>query len=735
MYMNYIKGTYKKTIFSSDSGYYIGIVKIEETTEEELKDYIHQTITITGYFASLKEKEDYIFYGDVVVHPKYGLQYNVVESNKIMPSSKDGLIEFFSSELFKGIGKKLATNIVDTLGENAIDKIISDKQILYMVPKMSIKNIDKIYNTLIEHESSNMIITYLINLGFTNKISLEIYNKYRQNTIIQIENNIYELININDITFPMIDLIALNMGLKEDDPNRVKASIMYVLKNLVYTRGDTYIYKDELVSSTLNYLKLDLGLNTINEYISSLIFELKIVQEEDKYYLKDVYDDEMLIVKKLKYLNNFPKTTHSKIDKYIKELEISYGIKYNDLQIKSIKEALENNVTIITGGPGTGKTTIIKAIVDIYTKINCYKKEEAKDFITLLAPTGRASKRMSEATLFKASTIHRFLKWNKETNEFMINENNKDFSKFIIIDEVSMIDIHLLASLFRGLTDNIQLVFVGDYNQLPSVGPGQILKDFIESKLIPTIKLDVLYRQNELSYIPVLASKIEKNQIDETLFDQASDYIFMDLESDLILPNLEKLCNKLIEKKYDYKKIQIMAPMYAGINGIDNLNKRLQNIFNPKDKLKKELVLGDIVYRENDKILQLTNMPDENVFNGDIGVIRYIIPESSSDSKKNEIYVDYDGMIVKYLPKDFSKIKHGYAISIHKSQGSEFEYVILPICSKYNRMLYKKLLYTGITRAKKKLIIIGEKKAFIYGITKGNEYKRKTNLKNKLIDV
>ena len=265
--------------------------------------------------------------------------------------------------------------------------------------------------------------------------------------------------------------------------------------------------------------------------------------------------------------------------------------------------------------------------------------------------------------------------------------------KLIIIDETSMIDINLLGSLFKGLTDNIKLVLVGDDNQLPSVGPGQVLKDLINSELIPTIKLNTLYRQKEDSYINKLAEEIRNNELSETFIDKKSDYQFLECDSINIKPSLENICNQLKEKKYTYKKFQIMAPMYAGIVGIDSLNKTLQEVFNPKEKNKKEIESGDVIFRENDKILQLVNMPDDNVFNGDIGIIEKIIPASVSESKKNEIYVDYDGNIVKYLPKDFNKIKHGYIISIHKSQGSEFDTVILPISKYYKRMLYKKLIY------------------------------------------
>ena len=324
--------------------------------------------------------------------------------------------------------------------------------------------------------------------------------------------------------------------------------------------------------------------------------------------------------------------------------------------------SLQNNITIITGGPGTGKTTIIRAICDIYMNIHNLSFEEVIERVALLAPTGRASKRMSESTLLPASTIHRFLKWNKESNEFAVNEFEPNKHQLIIIDEVSMIDINLLASLFKGLTRNIKIILVGDHHQLPSVGPGQILKDLIESEMIETIYLDKLYRASEDSYIAELASEINSNELSDTLLETRSDYTFLQCNGASLKDNLKNLCYQLAEKEYDYKSVQIMAPMYAGVNGIDNLNVELQEVFNPQNGAKNEIKHGDVIYRENDKILQLVNMPDENIYNGDIGIIKSI----TKQDKKLEIFIDFDGNLVKYEFKDLIKIKHGFVITIHK---------------------------------------------------------------------
>ena len=729
----YIKGIHKREIFRSDKGYVIGIFKVKDTNDEELEIYINKTITFTGYFADLKIDDNYIFYGELIEHPKYGLQYQVSEYERLKPNDKEGIIEFLCSDLFKGIGEKLARNIVTVLGSDCLDMILEDKSCLSLVPKLTNKKAETIYNTLYKYEESHNTIVYLNELGFTMQDALEIYNTYKQYTLNKIETNIYSILDrIDDISFTKIDQIALNSGVNKDDENRIKYCILYIMKEITYQNGDTYLTFEEIYENTCKYLKIEIDLNIFKSYLNILKEEYQIITDYEKYYLKEIFDSELEIIKKIQILKTLKKTQYKTIDNDIKELEKYLNIKYNSEQIEAIKKSLTENITIITGGPGTGKTTIIKAITRLYQDLNNLSLKEAVEEIALLAPTGRAAKRLSEGTNLPATTIHRFLKWNKETNEFAINEYDKAKQKLIIIDETSMIDINLLASLLKGLTDNIKLILVGDDNQLPSVGPGEILKDLIKSKLIATIKLNLLYRQKEDSYINKLAEEIRTNNLSETFIDKKSDYQFLECSSINIKQSLENICKQLIEKKYNYKKFQIMAPMYAGIVGIDSLNKTLQEVFNPKDKEKTEIESGDVVFRENDKILQLTNMPDDNVFNGDIGIIEKIIPANISESKKNEIYVDYDGNIVKYLPKDFNKIKHGYIISIHKSQGSEFDTVILPISKYYKRMLYKKLIYTAITRAKRKLIILGEPEAFIYSINNNEEYIRKTSLEENL---
>jgi len=731
---DFVKGVFRQSIFRSEKGYIIGLLKVSETNIIEMQEYINKTITFTGYFADLREFEKYIMYGEIVNHPKYGFQFNVSDSERIKPDDKDGIVEFLSSDLFKGIGEKMAIRIVDTLGEEALDLILKDKTCLYQVPKLSETKIDIIHDTLVKYEESHETIVKLTELGFSMRDSLSLYNTYKSNTIRIIENDIYRIIDdVEEINFLKVDEIATTLNEDKFNLNRIKACIVYTIKELSFKKGDTYLSYGEIYEGISFYLKNDIDSTLFDEAISELDGELKIKVEDDKYYLFEEYDAEEYIASKINYLINKDVTHYKNIDLRIKELEDKYGIEYSHKQKEAIIKALENNILIITGGPGTGKTTIIKAIVELYKTLNKFSDKDLIRNIALLAPTGRASKRMSESTTLPASTIHRFLKWNKEIDEFMINEYNPDYSNLVIVDEVSMIDNRLMNSLLRGLTNNIKLVLVGDYNQLPSVGSGNVLKDLIDSDIVDTLELDLLYRQDEYSYIPVLANEIKNETLEEDFLVDRDDYKFLECHSDVIIPSLVNIVKKVISKGYDYKRVQIMAPMYAGVNGIDNINKVLQDVFNPVELNKKEIKYGDVVYRENDKILQLVNDPDNNVFNGDIGVIKNI--EFKGKSGKPEMTIDYDSNIVTYTSKDFNKFKHGFIISIHKSQGSEFELVIMPVSSSYKRMLYKKLIYTAVTRAKKKLIIIGEPMAFLYGIRNNNELRRKTGLLEKMFNT
>lgn len=724
--MSYIKGTFKKIIFEGNNNYIIGLFKLKETDEESFIEYEGKTITVTGYFHELSIDEKYKMYGVVVNNKRYGIQYNVSSYERVTPEGKDAVIEFLSSGLFKGIGEKTAYEIVNTLGDDTLKLIEENKDNLLLVPSMNEKKANTIYETLIKYNESYNTIIYLNQIGFNTKDSLTIYNTFKDNTINVLNTNPYSLIDeIPEITFQKIEKLKNNLNIENNDKNRILYSILYVMNTLCFNLGDTYLTIEEIYDELSKIIELEFSILDLDFYLFELNKLGKINILSGKYFLKEYYQSEINIAEKIYYFTNKSDTKIKSINSEIEKLELYFDIEYNKEQKKAIKESMLKNFTIITGGPGTGKTTIIKAIVELYKRVNRLSFIDLENRMALLAPTGRAAKKMSEAALMPAYTIHRFLKWNKENDTFMINENNKSDVDFVIIDEVSMIDTLLLNSLLNGLRKNVKIVMIGDYNQLESVGPGKILKDLIDSDIPNVIKLNELYRQKETSYIASLASAIKNNEIDEELNVKHDDFNFIEVPNIQIKEYIKELCLKAIDKGYDSSDIEVLSPMYKGENGIDNLNKILQEVFNPKLG-QNEIKYGDVIYRVNDKVLKLENDPDNNVYNGDIG---YII-----EIEKDTITIDFDSNIVNYNIKDLSTIKHGYAISVHKSQGSEFKLIFMPITFAYRIMLYKKLIYTGVTRAKTSLTLVGDKNAFLYAVNNTNQYERKTYLKEFLLE-
>lgn len=723
--MNYIKGTYIKEIYSNqDNGYLVGVLKLKDTD----LDIDSSNIYFTGSFYNIRLKSNYTMYGEYTHHPKYGNQFHVISYELLLPTKEEELIEFLSSDLFP-IGEKTAAKIVDEFKEDTLDIILNEPERLKCIPHLPNARIEKIHKVLTDYQYSSKIVIELTTLGFSNKNALAIVNKYKMRAMDKITENIYSLIEDMDFNFLDIDSIALNLGIDKNDDRRIQALIIYVMNESTFETGNTYMAFDEILHNIHKY-NHNINEETLEYNIFKLNKERKVKIIDDRYYLSIFYEAEKYIADKLCFLNDITKTKPAKLNEKIKELEEKNNISYDKIQKTAITKAITNNVTIITGGPGTGKTTIIKAIVYLFREL--YKAKE--DEIALLAPTGRAAKKMMETTNLKSYTVHRYLGWDKDANKFSINEYNPNKEKYIIVDEVSMLDTILMSALLKGIKRDVKLVLVGDYYQLPSVGQGQILKDLIDTDIIDVVKLNCLYRQNEDSYIPILASEIKDKDLSESFMNKKDDYNFIVAENDKVIPSILYIVESAIKKGYTDKEIQVLAPMYKSINGIDRLNKYLQKLFNPPSADKNEIILTEITYRVGDKVLQLVNDTDNNVYNGDLGYISDIIDSKKSFSKKNEIIVDYDGNKVIYTPEKYINIRHGYAISIHKAQGSEFPMVIMPIVNNFNRMLYNKLIYTGVTRAKKSLMIVGDPKCFINGIKNDFVDYRKTTLKEFILE-
>ncbi len=725
--MNYIKGKFRNIIYQNkENGYTVAIFRIKETNDIALQNYLNKTVTITGVFLDINDNLNYILKGEYIKHERFGYQYKVESYEKEELKTEDSLIEYLSSPLIKGCGKTTAEKIVKALGIDAIKLIKEDYQVLLNIGGLNEAKAKTIQASLLENSDSDDTLIKLKDLGFSISEATKIYKKYQEKTKYIIECDLYALNEIID--FNKLD----NIFLKNHDSNddiRLKACIIEAMKRLSFTNGDTYYYEEEITSLLKTDFTIIIDDIKLAEIFYTLEEENKIVIQDNLYYLTEYYEAESNIVEDLYLLSNNNINPLLNFEEEIMTFSKNLNINYNNDQKNAIKKALENKVTIISGGPGTGKTTIINAIVSMYIKMHHYTSLESLAHIALLAPTGRASKKMSLATGMKAQTIHRYLKWNKDSDTFAINEYNKAPEDLIIVDEMSMIDINLFSALLKGIKSNVQLIMVGDVFQLPSVGPGLVLNDLIESNLFTFCPLEQIYRQSANSYIPYLALEIKNKDLAPDFTIQKDDYNFLNVDAQNIKPMIKKICLMSKEKGLNENDIQVLAPMYKGENGIDNLNILLQELFNPPIPTKKELKIGEVTYREHDKVLQLQNNPDCNVFNGDIGYIEKI---TTIDGKK-QIIIDFEGNKVEYKLEDMHEIKHAYAITIHKSQGSEFPHVILPITKSYYRMLYNKLIYTGVSRAKKSLVICGDAQSFIMAVNNDYASTRKTMLKERLM--
>ncbi|MBR4178496.1 MAG: ATP-dependent RecD-like DNA helicase [Bacilli bacterium] len=697
---NYILGSIRKIIFESNSGpYKVGLFKIKETNDEDALEYVNKVIGFTGNFAEINEDVDYILYGKLIIHPKYGLQYSVDSYEISVPSDTDSLIMYLSSGMFKGIGTKTAKKIVERFGSDTVDVIKDNYEELALISGMNMKKARMIHDKMIENDVNQDLIIKLNGYGFSVKEAIDLSTMYGLDLINIIEENIYELVDY--VSFDKLDLIFLKDH-DEMSSVRIKALIKHNIKTMCYESGDTLIHKEELFIRMKRCFKKSFSSNMYVAYINELLSENELVEVEDNITLYEFYEAEKYILSDINRISNIKDAVNSKkIDEYIKLYEKRNNIEFNKEQRNAIEESIKNNFYIITGGPGTGKTTIIKAIVELLESISNINKND----IALLAPTGRSAKRMSESVGAPAYTIHKFLKWNKETETFGVDEYNKASEKVIIVDEASMVDIFLFSSLLKGLRINVKLLLIGDANQLPSIGPGDVLNDLLHMNNIKSKCLNIIYRVKDGSYITYLANDIKNKKVFDTISNEYADFKFIESNDDNILSYLKDICKKIKNKNISIENFQVLAPMYKGLNGIDNLNELMAEIFNGEEE---KYQVGDKYYRIGDKVIQLVNDVENNVFNGDIGYIKDI----DFVEKKMEITISYMGHKVKYKSGEFDRFTLAYAISVHKSQGSEYDNVVVVLAKSFKRMFYNKLIYTAVTRAKQSLIIIGSLESF-----------------------
>ena len=714
-YTGYIK---KIRFYSESSNYIVALIEVEQ--EDKL-------ITMNGYMNNFNDYEKYAFIGDYEIHPKYGKQFKLSEYRIIYAKESEEIIKYLSSPLFKGIGKALATQIVNTLGEECLEKIKEDKHNLDLVRGMTEKRREIIYEALTNGDYDQEVMQFFMGHGISLKNLGLIQAYYQEKTLEILQNNPYQLVeDIDGIGFKTADELALKTGGTLDNPNRIKAGIIYSIKQYGFNTGSTYCYLDEI---KIMFSKIIYNIEEVsfNEYLDELIDEGLIIQRGDKYYYFEMDEAEKNIAEYLKIRINKPDELfdEKEVERLLTNYEKTQGICYAAKQKEALNYFLKSSCMILTGGPGTGKTTIVQALLKVYSVLY------PDDRIGLVAPTGRAAKRLTELTGIYACTIHRLLKWDLHSNTFAMNKSNPLDLDVLIIDEFSMVDCLLLSKLFEAGRGINKVLFIGDYHQLPSVAPGNILQDLMEAG-VKTIELDEIFRQAKDSGIIQLAHHIIHNEIENMdLFEQYRDINFFPCINYDVVKNVKIIVKKAIDEGYDTNDIQVLVPMYQGVAGIDALNDALQDVFNPIDEFNDSYQIGRKEYRVGDKILQLKNRPDDDVFNGDIGTLVEICRKDNFEYLQDTLIVDFDGNFVEYTSNTFNTITHAYCMSIHKSQGNEFKIVIMAVLSDYYIMLRRNLLYTSITRAKQSLFILGSSKAFMHGLANYQDSRRKTSLKSR----
>ena len=737
----YFSGTIERIIFENPSNFFrILLLDIEDTDAEDFEDF---EIIVTGSMADVMEGEDYTFWGSLVQHPKYGQQLKISRYERAKPSSK-GLVKYFSSDHFKGIGVKTAQKIVQLYGEDTedtIDKILAEPEKLTQINGLAAKNREAFVAKLRLNYGTEMVLAKLAAYGIPNKLAFQIQDTYKEETLDIVEKYPYQLVeDIQGIGFKIADHLADELGIQSDAPERFRAGLVHTLLTQSMERGDTYVEARDLLEHTIELLEssrqVELDPSLVADELAHLIEEDKVQNVDTKIFENSLFFAEEGIKSNLVRLlekGEQDSFDQDKITAAIQQVEENSGISYDSIQKEAIRQAINQKVFILTGGPGTGKTTVINCIIAVYAQLRGLDLRKVNDLpILLAAPTGRAARRMNELTGLPSATIHRHLGMTGDDDTSHLDDYLD--ADFIIVDEFSMVDTWLANQLLSNISSQTKLLIVGDADQLPSVSPGQVLADLLQIPTIPQTKLETIYRQSEESTIVTLASQIQKGILPADFTEKKADRSYFEARNEHIPPMIEKIASAAIRSGIPAQDVQVLAPMYRGPAGIDQINNLMQNLINPVEKEELTFEAPDCQYRQGDRVIHLVNDAESNVFNGDLGYISDLLPAKYTDSKQDELTIDFDGNELVYQRSEWYKIRLAYAMSIHKSQGSEFPVVILPITKSSHRMLQRNLIYTAITRAKSKLILLGEKAAFDYA-AKNTGTARKTYLRERFEDL
>lgn len=698
-----------------------------------LSDYSRPDIKVTGNFGDIQINSSYRFEGKLVMHEKFGLQFRANNYKQVLPHEEGSLTKYLSSNKFPGIGKKAATTIIDELGLNALDVL---KESPAKIDKLSLtrKQKDSLLSGLNAMDSYSEVILKLAKYGINKRIAGQVYQLYHGEALAKLEKDPYAAVNdISGFAFKTADMMGRQLDIASDDPRRIKGAVYQVLLDALNGEGDTYVGLAELLTEASKLLQIN-QFDPIASCINSLQEADKVIVDGENAALQNIYQTEVDIARLMKNLvekkedKKREQYDDKKVEQAIKDAEKELKIHYDDTQKLAIKNAVNQPISILTGGPGTGKTTIINGILLVLRKLaeipSSALYSEDPPFL-LAAPTGRAAKRMGEITGISAKTIHRMLGLGiGDTNTQDLNELN---GEILIVDEMSMVDMFLFKQLLASIHDTRHIVFVGDKDQLPSVGAGNVFSDLIKSQAFPTTILKQIHRQGDDSTIITLAHDVNEGKDQQALFKKTKNYSFISCRPELVGDAVGQIVKLALKRGFAKDDIQVLSAMYLGNGGVTNLNNVIQAILNPSQPKSKVLEAHNEVFRIGDRILQLQNNPEKDIYNGQIGKIISI----DEDDAKECMIADFDGREVAFSRKDLNDLTRAYAITIHKSQGSEFPLVILNLTMQNFVMLKRNLLYTAITRAEKNLVLVGDPRAFVAAFkTPGND--RKTGLAAKI---
>ena len=670
--------------------------------------------TVTGDFPNVSPGCVLDMEGTWVEHPKYGPQFEAKTHQESLPINTKGIEQYLASGLIKGIGPSTAKKIVAAFGKDTFDVIENDPDKLRKVRGLGKKAVEKIKASWEKQRAVKDIMMFLQECGVNGALAAKIYKQYGDKSIAVIKDNPYKLADdLWGVGFKTADAIAMKLGIDKNSYNRCRSGILYTMNRLA-DGGHCFATKEQLIKRAVTLLEVEepTAVMTLDHMLKG---DDLVRDEGDAIYLPAFYYSEVGVARNIKRLTAVPAPITETID--IKALEKKEGIEYDEVQIEAIQEAMASKVMVLTGGPGTGKTTVTKAIIAALDSVGME--------IQLAAPTGRAAKRMSEATGMEARTIHRLLEYTPDCG-YNRNEDNPIDGDVLIVDEASMIDIVLMNALVKALPDDMRFVLIGDIDQLPSVGAGNVLRDIIASEVVPVVRLTKIFRQAQSSKIIMNAHAINEGKQPDIRTDKDSDFFFIeDNNSEHAAKQIVDLVQWRLPGKYKVSPtaIQVLSPMKKGPLGTVALNEMLQHALNPCGI---SLTRNGTEYRLHDKVMQIKNNYDKGVFNGDIGYI------DSVDTEDGKLSIQYDSGLMEYDLTDLDEVVLAYATTVHKSQGSEFPIVVMPVSMEHYIMLQRNLIYTGITRAKQLLVIVGTRRALGYAIQNVVITKRNSRLQARL---